>query len=88
MKKIFKYPLKVEGEQKITMPEKAKILSFQFQDDTPCIWAMVDPTAKVEARTFYILGTGHEVPPLFFFNYIGTAQHNGFVWHLFSDGIS
>jgi hypothetical protein len=45
------------------------------------MWAIVDPEAKQEFRLFRIYGTGH--PIINTNHYIGTAQKDGFVWHVF-----
>jgi len=82
MKTIWKFELM----NVIEMPKGAKILSLQTQDDTPYIWALVDPDVEKEKRIFSINGTGH---PLIYFtaedNYIGTYQlpYRGLVWHVF-----
>jgi hypothetical protein len=80
--RIFKYPLEVTYKQTILMPEGAKILSFQAQDNRPCLWAMVDPNAFPRERIFFIYGTGHDVYETNL-TFIGTTQLGMFVWHLF-----
>jgi hypothetical protein len=85
MKKIWKWSL--TPETLIDMPEGAQILTVQDQNGQPALWALVDPDARREARTFKTYGTGHPVPD----NpgkYIGTFQHmNGMlVFHVFEEG--
>lgn len=41
------------------MPIGAEILSVQVQRGNPHMWALVDPEAPCEVRTFRILGTGY-----------------------------
>lgn len=87
MKTIWKFLLKTTEVQPIRMPKGAKILTVQVQDDSPCLWALVDPHAKPEKRMIEIFGTGHPIQS----NdgnsreYIGTYQQNGgqFVGHVF-----
>lgn len=83
-KRIFKYALAIEDLQTVEMPEGADILSVQNQDRDVCIWALCDPRAPKEARTFRIFGTGHPVcdnPGRF----IGTVQilNGALMWHVF-----
>lgn len=83
MKQIWKF--QVSGI--IEMPADAKILTVQNQNGDPCIWALVDPNQKMDARMFTIVGTGK---PFDDTNtvYIGTFQDGPFVWHLFEIIIS
>lgn len=82
-KSVWKFELQVTDEFKLTMPKGATPLHVEVQNDKPCLWALVDPTAEREERTFYVHGTGHPVGP--------GAEHVGsfmlmdgtFVGHLF-----
>lgn len=80
---IFKYELKITDEQRIDIPEGAKILSVQMQRDTPCLWAMVNTKNKLERRKIAIIGTGNPCwcPD---WDFIGTIQERVFVWHVFA----
>ncbi len=62
-------------------------MNLQVQDGIPTIWAIVDPAAEMESRTFVGVPTGrqfhaeHATPPEL---YIGTFQlQSGLVFHLF-----
>lgn len=79
MKQIWKYDV---DEGSIRMPIGAKILSLQLQNNRPKMWAVVDPNAGTEMRTFEIVGTGIDFDDTDF-TFIGTFQVNPFVWHLF-----
>ena len=82
--RIYKYPLVIKCSQEIALPEGAKILTFQMQDRSPFIWALVDPDASLESRTFRVVGTGHELwPDEGSYDHVGTVQQGPFVWHLF-----
>lgn len=87
MKKIFKYPIEINDEVSIGLPEGAEILSFQLQGGCPNLWVLVDENADVELRRFRVYGTGHRVENGDKLNYIGTiVGHMGqFVWHLFEE---
>jgi len=84
MKQIFKYQLASQLNP-IKLPIHSKVLSFQAQNNNPCIWVMLDPMqTETEERTFILVPTGIK-----FFEgdskYIGTTQLNdgGIVFHLF-----
>lgn len=85
MKQIWKYIVLMDDFLEITMPEDSTILTIQAQRGTPCIWVLVDPTAKKVTRHFRLAGTGHPIEPQHAGKYIGTFQiHNGsLVFHLF-----
>lgn len=84
---IYKYPLKRRNElETIYLPMGALFLSVQYQAQSGelCLWAMVDADAPIISRTVYALGTGIEAPSLIGeMKYLGTAQENFFVWHVF-----
>jgi hypothetical protein len=87
MKKIWKFTLDLQDDQEVEMPSGAELLTVQMQADTICLWAIVDPhTTKRDRRTFYIVGTGHDMPPkVSAANYVGTVQQAGgaLIWHVF-----
>lgn len=81
---IWKFPLKISGGglQVVAMPEGAEIISLQMQGDVPTLWAWVNPKSPMNTRAFVMYGTGWGIgdhPG----KYIGTVQHEGFVWHYF-----
>ena len=84
MKTVYKYPVPVADAVRLNMPVGAKILTVQSQNDTPTLWALVDPDAPLESRVFRVIGTGHPVEDGDL-TYIGTAQQFGgsLVWHIF-----
>lgn len=85
-KSVWKFPLGQEDEEiSVQMPDGAQVLTLQMQAGIPCLWALVDPTAKTVTRHFFIVGTGHELWKDG--QYIGTWQVAGgaLVWHLFEE---
>lgn len=52
-KKIFKYQLETTDIQQVEMQQGAEILCIQTQNETPCIWALVEPNATVTKRAFF-----------------------------------
>lgn len=84
--KIFKYQFGVNDTVSIEMPKNAHVLTVQNQREVPCIWAIVDPSAETEIRTFRLFGTGHPIDiDISQSSYIGTFQLAGgqFIGHLF-----
>lgn len=90
MKTIWEFVIATTDEVQVSMPCGARILCVQTQENADadhvdvCLWALVDPTAKTEVRTFQIVGTGH---PINFdeSDYIGTYQlmAGRLVFHVF-----
>jgi len=83
-KTIWKYSLSAANGVSLKMPHDAQILCIQIQNGTPCMWALVDPSADKDERVFNTYGTGHpfaENPQ----EYIGTYQLSGgtLVFHVF-----
>ena len=86
--RIFKYLLKMEGKQKIDLPENARILTVQTQNGIPCIWAIVDEeSTKTKHHTIRTYGTGHPFDSHIHCFYVGTYQLNGgnLVFHVFDE---
>jgi hypothetical protein len=88
-KRIWKFELETTDRQTVAMPENAEILTVQTQNETPCIWAIVEPENKKVRRVFEIFGTGNQVNcnEDTERNYIGTYQlrQGSLVFHLFED---
>jgi len=84
MKVIWKFELGRDNTE-ISIPKRSKILTFQTQLHTPCIWVLVDPQAETEIRKFQTFGTGDKVPNSS--SHIGTYQEAGgnLIWHVFED---
>ncbi len=63
MKTIRRYHLQPTKIQAIKLPVASEILSVQLKgDDSPVLWAMVDPEAQEEERTISLYTTGAELP--------------------------
>lgn len=65
MNTIWKFELyhPVTGVQPIQeMPAGARVLCVDRQDNTLCLWAMVDEDMPKVTKSFRIIGTGHVVP--------------------------
>lgn len=62
MKQIWKFAIPTADKLSFKMPVGAEVLSVAVQHNKPCLWALVNPDAAMETRTFYITGTGHDIP--------------------------
>jgi len=87
MHTIYKYALNVENKQILKLPLGSKILSTAFQEDTLCIWALVDKDEDfLESYKIYIYGTGHDIGNIYV-SFIGTVFTGNLVFHVFSEKI-
>lgn len=87
--KIFKYKIEIINRRfKLVLPENFNPLAFQVQPAAMShngplqLWALVDASEKTKEFTFICVGTGIDFDPGRM-RYVGTAQSEGFVWHLF-----
>jgi hypothetical protein len=87
MKKIYKYPINATDIQSLQMPEGATILTAAMQGKQLCLWAIVNPEAKMVFRTIEIFGTGHTMSDEER-KYISTFQLDGglLIFHVFEKG--
>lgn len=85
MPRIFKFPLELSKSESfqdcalvtVQMPSEAKILTVKTQDNTPCLWAEVEPLEDSYPREFLLIGTGYDVPEDVETKYLDTvAIHN------------
>ncbi len=83
MKTVWKYEIGLLTLSAIGMPVGAEIVSTGMQLGTVCFWALVNPRAQRETRSFRVYGTGHDVPNSCV--YIGIAFDQPFVWHVFEE---
>jgi hypothetical protein len=82
---VYKYPLSMNCDERVKMPEGARIVQVGFDGDrTPCVWALVDPRKlPTVERHFGVYGTGGHVPD--YWEYVGTFFDLPFVWHIFEE---
>ena len=80
---IWKFPLELTGVQEVEMPSGSQLLSVAVQQETLCLWAMVDlDRGTKERRMIDIIGTGNPIDS-HRRSFIGTVQMESFVWHVF-----
>lgn len=86
-KVIWKYEVKLGEFTNLEMPSGARVVNVERQDDSICLWALVDSDRIPRTRTFIIRGTGHEIAlgHAGAIEYVGTAHFpdQGLVWHVF-----
>lgn len=84
MRQIHKFTLRLERQQVLTMPLGSLPLAVQAQHGNLQLWVIVPVEAKPSEMVITIYGTGHELgADERRDEYIGTAQLDGFVWHVF-----
>jgi hypothetical protein len=85
IRRVYKYPLRVEDETWVTMPFDAKVLAVQEQHGEPYLWALVFPSGPPCERRFRLAGTGHDIVWQENMVHRGTFQLRGgaLVFHLF-----
>lgn len=84
-KTIYKYVLPIEKFPAVEIHEGAEIISAQMQHGSLCVWAIVDPSAKTELRSFRVIGTGMHFESDTLGKHLGTVQlEDGFlILHVF-----
>ena len=83
-KAIWKFSIKDLDVDCVSMPKGAEILDVGIQRGEIQIWAIVDPDANTEDRSFSIYGTGMIIDPEGK-KYLKTifVQNGDFIWHIF-----
>lgn len=77
-KAVWKYPIRVNDEVDLRLPEGAQILSVAFQENELALWALVPtdlPESATEVKRLAIRGTGHDATGLEGARFLGTAHH-------------
>ena len=87
MNTIWKYIIKVQDHQTISMPKDSQIIDVQVQHGDLCLWAIVDPNAELSDTKIMIKGTGHPFDKSKIAKYIGTVQmyNDDLVLHIFKE---
>jgi hypothetical protein len=82
---VWKFKGAVSDAFTVPMPVGAKVVHVEAAPGYRILlWAEVDPTAPVEARSFHVhvRGTGNEITADVG-AYLATIAHGPLVWHLF-----
>ena len=83
---VYKFQIYLQDAFVLNLPKGAKILKVALQRDIACLWALVDPLAPLEPRTFRMAGTGHPITEAVeSLNYIDSfmMQNGALVFHVF-----
>lgn len=89
MRVIFKYALDAVGENEITMPFGARIISVGHDgNDELCVWAIVDDSLEPAPRGLFVAPTGVSISPdETDGSFLGSSVSlDGYVWHVFDHG--
>ena len=84
MRTVYKYELIIDDYIEISTHRGAETLTVQMQENTICLWMLVDPSLPEEKRTFRMAGTGHPISESRL-KYVGTFQllNGKLIFHLF-----
>jgi hypothetical protein len=82
MRQVYKYNIPRQELSTIEIPFDSTFLHIGIQDGLIMMWIEVDPEKDKHPRSFFVIGTGWEVPPNA--NYVGTVFIDEFVWHVYT----
>lgn len=93
--KIWKANIPMLAAFVLPLPDGARVLTVQTQDNKPVIWFSFDSSQELVliARRFHLLTTGNEHPSLYSaLRYVGTFQTTDaagqvFVGHLYEEAV-
>ncbi len=71
MKAVYKYQLPFKEVAEVDLPFGAKVVRIDGLDGFLWLWAVVDTTAPIETRTFYLQKTGAPMPEGKVLHYLG-----------------
>ena len=85
---MFKYDINPGGESVVQMPIGSSLLHVSQQTDNDVkLWAIVEDTALLVPRHFFVVGTGHALPDDIYtkYRYVGTVHvwSGAIVLHVF-----
>lgn len=87
-RQVWKYDLKHEVVNILSLPRGAKVLCAQLQKGSVSLWVEIPNTDNqaAEKRAFHIVGTAQNLPDKAT-KYIGTVQvENGYAaWHVYEE---
>jgi hypothetical protein len=88
---IWRFALPLIDAPTLHLPAGARVLSVgpargpeMYSNDGLDVWALVDPTATREPRSFRVVGTGNPMPTDAG-KFVGTVPSHGgsLIWHVF-----
>lgn len=83
MRTIWKFRFEITDWQKVEMPSGAQVLHAGLDNfGSPCLWAIVDPSAPISPVEVRVIGTGNPMPEEHL-HHVGTFNVSPFIWHVF-----
>lgn len=81
-KRCYKYPIVYKAKQfSIHLPVHAQFLRVAWQGEELMAWFLVDMDTPLATRTYYLYGTGHDIPCDQV--WVTTFDNGPFVMHMF-----
>lgn len=92
---VYKVTLEIANEQKVELQKGSSIIKVGEQDGHIVLWYICDPERNLDQQTFYVVGTGQQLPDTFPGVYVGSVQiydmpdandpvrTSEHVWHVF-----
>lgn len=71
---IWKFPIRCEDLNEVSMPVGARLLTVQVQGSAPCLWAEVETCLPKRLRLIHVRGTGHDMDYAAGCPYVGSFQ--------------
>jgi hypothetical protein len=85
--RVYKYKI-LPDKPAMQLHKGSEILHVGVQNREFYLWALVNPEEHVEVRLITVYGTGWPINMAFgSYKHLGTIQEDGFVWHIFEEGI-
>ena len=88
MKRVYKYPLSILDEQRLTLPAKSSVLSVCEQEGNIMLYALIeDNQPNTEEWIIRIAGTGHEIADAWIGkDFVGAVKlaDDALVFHVFA----
>jgi hypothetical protein len=87
---VWKFHIPLDDDSTVEMPRYAQVLHVGLDPADPpgshariAVWAYVLTDQPLWPHRFHVRGTGHEVSPARWRQYVGTVIDTPFVWHVF-----
>lgn len=84
MSTIWKFPLRLESEFEIELPEDHELIRADRQCGVVMLWAIVDPKSPPMRRKFFTIATGEPFSTEGKL-YLNSIQFGDLVWHIFAE---
>lgn len=84
MRTIWKFPLNMRGWNEVGVGGVSQVVlaAIDPASGAPAVWIDHDPDGAPMARSFVVVGTGHEIPDPDA-EHVGSMIDRTFVWHIY-----